>query len=203
MDFFSNLNLTQTIIGACLGIGLSAASGFRVFLPLFALSLATHFNLGEFAGLGNMTEGFKWVGDLPALITLGVASVVEIFAYYIPVVDNFLDTIAIPLAGIAGTFLMASQLVDLPEVVTWTLAIIAGGGTAAAISGGTAATRATSTATTGGSANFVHNTAETGAAITLSSLAIFLPVIAFVVAIVVVFLVYKGYKFYKKKLQTL
>src|SRR5690606_26782064 len=150
----STVNLPHTIIGLFLGIGLAASAGFRVFLPLFALSLAVHFNIGDYLGLGTFSEGFQWVGSTAALIILGVATLVEVFSYYIPFVDNLLDTIAVPLAGIAGTVLVASQPADTPEVITWSLAIIAGGGTAAAISGSTAATRAVSSTTTAGTGNF-------------------------------------------------
>ena len=89
--------MTETIFSIFLGIGLAASVGFRVFLPLFALSLASYFNLWE------LNESWQWIGSITAVIALGVATFVEITAYYIPFVDNLLDTIAIPLATIAGT----------------------------------------------------------------------------------------------------
>jgi len=201
MEIFNSFS--ANIIGLCLGIGLAAAAGFRVFIPLFALSVAQHFNLGNYIGLSEMASNFKWVGELPALITLGVATLVEIGAYYIPVVDNFLDSIAVPLAAIAGTFLMASQLVHFPELITWVLAIIAGGGTAAAISGTTATGRATSTLTTAGTGNFAVATAEAGAATAMSALAIFVPIIAAIFVLILLFFVYKTYKYFKNKLNVM
>ncbi len=126
---------SDTILSIFLGIGLAASVGFRVFLPLFALSLASYFGIWE------LNESWQWIGSLAAVITLGVATVVEIFAYYIPYVDNLLDSIAIPLAAIAGTAVMVSTVADLSPVITWSLAIIAGGGTATAISGASSATR--------------------------------------------------------------
>lgn len=134
--------MIETIISICLGIGLAASAGFRVFVPLFVLSLATHY------GYVPVGESFTWIGSQAAMICLGIATVVEIFAYYIPFVDNLLDSIAIPLASIAGTIVMASTLVDLDPMLTWGLAIIAGGGTAAALNTATAKTRLASTATT-------------------------------------------------------
>jgi Domain of unknown function (DUF4126) len=182
---------TETILSIFLGIGLASATGFRVFLPLFALSLASYFHVWE------LNTSWQWVGGLPALITLGIAMIAEIFGYYIPYIDNLLDTIATPLAAIAGTATMASTLVDMSPMMTWVFAIIAGGGTATAMQGMTTVTRLASTLKTGGIANPVVSTAETGTAITLSSLAIFMPIIAIVVVIiifVIVFLVYRKFK---------
>lgn len=94
----------ETIISIFLGIGLAASVGFRVFVPLFVLSLAAYFNLWE------LNESWQWIGSLAAVITLGVATLVEITAYYIPYVDNLLDSIAIPLATVAGTAVMVSTV---------------------------------------------------------------------------------------------
>ena len=104
--------MTETIISIFLGIGLAASVGFRVFVPLFALSLASYFNFWE------LNESWQWIGSLTAVITLGVATLVEISAYYIPYLDNLLDTIAIPLATIAGTAVMVSTVADLSPIIT-------------------------------------------------------------------------------------
>jgi len=168
---------TETILSLFLGIGLAASAGFRVFLPLFALSLASHFNVIP------LNDSWSWVGGFPAMITLGAAMIGEIFAYYIPFVDNVLDTIAAPLAAIAGTAAMASTLIDLDPMLTWGLAIIAGGGTATAMQGMTSVTRLASSVKTAGLGNPVVSTAETGTAITLSSLSIFLPIVALIVVV--------------------
>jgi hypothetical protein len=179
---------TETILSIFLGIGLSASVGFRVFVPLFALSLAAYFNVWE------LNDSWQWIGSLTAVITLGVATVVEIVAYYIPYIDNALDSIAIPLAAIAGTAVMVSTVAELSPVITWALAIIAGGGTAAAVAGSSGATRLASTATTGGVANPIVSTIETGTSVVMSVLAIFIPVIAFVFVIIIFYLIYRLYK---------
>lgn len=179
---------TETIISIFLGIGLSASVGFRVFVPLFALSLASYFNVWE------LNESWQWIGSLTAVITLGVATLVEIFAYYIPYIDNALDSIAIPLAAIAGTAVMVSTVADLSPVITWALAIIAGGGTAAAVAGSSGATRLASTATTGGIANPLVSTIETGTSVVMSVLSIFIPVIAFVFVLIILYLIFRLYK---------
>jgi Domain of unknown function (DUF4126) len=183
---------TETILSIFLGIGLASASGFRVFLPLFALSLASYFNIWE------LNENWLWIGSIPALITLGIATVSEIFGYYIPFIDNLLDTIATPLAAIAGTVVMASTLVDISPMMTWTLALIAGGGTASAMQGMTTVTRLASSVKTAGIGNPVVSTAETGTAIGMSALSIFLPVIAIVVVVILFLLIYWVYRRFKK-----
>src|SRR5690606_31246584 len=146
-------------------------------------------DVGE--GWLGLKQSWQWVGSWPAMIALGVATLVEIAAYYIPIVDNFLDTIAVPLAAIAGTVLMGSTLMDMSDVTTWALAIIAGGGTAAAVSGTTAAARADSTGTTAGTGNFGVNTGETAAASVLSATSLIWAPIAFVLVLIVLFIVWR------------
>lgn len=180
--------MTETIISILLGFGLAASAGFRVFVPLFALSLATHY------GFVPVGDSFTWIGGMPAIICLGIATVVEIGAYYIPLVDNLLDTISIPLATIAGSVVMASTLIDLDPMIAWGLAIIAGGGTAAAITTSTAAARATSTVTTGGLGNNIVSSTETATASFVSILAIFAPIIAFIVVLLIIFVGIKSFK---------
>lgn len=179
---------SETIISIFLGIGLAASVGFRVFLPLFALSLASYFNVWE------LNDSWQWIGSLAALITLGVATLIEIFAYYIPWVDNLLDSVAVPLAAIAGTAVMVSTVANLDPVVTWSLAIIAGGGTATAIKGAGAAGRLASTAVTGGLANPIVSTVETGTAVVVSIASIFMPIFAAVLVCIILFLIFRIYR---------
>lgn len=179
---------SETIISIFLGVGLAASVGFRVFLPLFALSLASYFGVWE------LNDNWQWIGSLAALITLGAATIIEIFAYFIPWVDNLLDSIAVPLAAIAGTAVMVSTVADLDPVVTWSLAIIAGGGTATAIKGASAASRLASTATTGGVANPVVSTIETGTATVVSVASIFAPIIAAVMVVIILAIIFSIYR---------
>lgn len=178
----------ETIFSVFLGIGLAASVGFRVFLPLFALSLANYFNIIP------LNESWEWIGSITALITLGIATIVEVFAYYIPWFDNLLDTIAVPLATVAGTAVVVSTAADLSPVFTWALAIIAGGGTAAAIKGTTASTRLASSATTGGIANPVVSTIETGTSVAMSAVSIFIPALAIIFVALIFFGIRKLYK---------
>ena len=132
------------LLPLCLGIALSAASGFRVFLPPLVMSVAA------INGNFELSPQFAWLGTYPAMIALGGATVVEILAYYIPVVDNLLDAIEIPTAIAVGTILTAANLGDVDPILQWTLAIVAGGGTAGTIESATSITRLASTGLTGG-----------------------------------------------------
>lgn len=181
------------LLSAFIGIGLAAATGFRVFLPMFAVSLSSYFH---WIPTG---ETFEWLSSLPALITTGIATVVEILAYYIPFVDHLLDTISVPMATIAGSILFASQFTELGTFPQWALALIAGGGTAATISSGFAGIRAASTATTGGLGNSVVGTTETAGAGIMSILAMAAPVIAALFAVItLVLIIILGRKAWRK-----
>ena len=181
----------ETIFSILLGIGLAASVGFRVFVPLFALSLASFYEIIP------LNESWQWVGSMPAMITLGIATVVEIVAYLIPWLDNLLDTIAVPLATVAGTAVMLSTAADLDPVVTWSLAIIAGGGTATAIKTSTSTTRLASTATTGGIANPVVSTVETGTSVVMSVLSFVAPVLAIIFVVIILYLMFKVFRWFR------
>ncbi|HPJ51618.1 MAG: DUF4126 domain-containing protein [Flavobacteriales bacterium] len=165
------------LISIALGVGLAAATGFRVFLPLFVVSLLAHLGLGGFA----VNEDFAWLGSLPAVIAFGAATLVEVLAYAFPFVDNLLDTLAVPLAAAAGTLIALGTMVDLPPLVLWSVALIAGGGMAGAIKGGAAATRLASSVKTAGMGNPIVAVLETGMSVLLTVIALVLPLLALVI----------------------
>jgi hypothetical protein len=175
----SDLDLALSI---ALGVGLAAATGFRVFLPMLVVSVAAY------TGHLPLSENFAWLGTPGALIMLGVAALVEILAYYIPGVDNLLDVLATPAAVVAGTLVSAAVITDLPPMLKWTTAIIAGGGVAGLTQGVTALLRAKSTVLTAGVGNPVIATAELGGSLLVSLLALAAPLIALLVVIVFLWL---------------
>src|SRR6476620_11485118 len=172
----------EIAVSVALGVGLAAATGFRVFLPMLVLSIAA--NTGHLA----LADSFAWIGTLPALILLGVAAVVEIIAYYIPGVDNLLDTLATPAALVAGTVVSAAVITDLPPTVKWATAIIAGGGIAGLMQSTTALLRAKSTVFTGGLGNPVIATTELSGSLIVSILAIAAPLIALLLVVLFLWL---------------
>ncbi len=125
-----------------------------------------------------LSPQFEWIATDPALITLASATVLEILIYYIPWLDNFMDTIATPVAVAAGTVASASIIKDMSPFLQWTLALIAGGGTAGVVQAGTVLVRGMSTATSGGSGNFLVSTGEACGAVFTSILAVLFPVAA-------------------------
>ena len=171
-----------TLLSVALGIGLAAAVGLRVFLPLLIASVAAA------TGHLELAPSFGWLAGTPAIVMLAVATVLEVLAYYVPGVDNLLDTLATPAALIAGTIAAAAVMTDVPPIVKWTTAVIAGGGAAGLTQGVTSLLRLKSTATTGGLGNPLVASGELGGAATLSLLAIFLPIVALVLVVLLVWL---------------
>ena len=181
--------MLEIIISVCLGIGLSASAGFRIFVPLLLLSIAGYF---EWIPLN---EDWHWAGSITAIIVLAAASMFELVAYLIPYVDNLLDTISIPLATVAGTLVMFTVLGDVDPIYSWTLAIIAGGGTAASIATTTSAARATSTTVTAGMANPLISVMEAIVSFFLSLLSLIAPIIAVIAVVLTLLGMRKLYRF--------
>lgn len=172
------MSQAQLLLSVALGMGLAAAVGLRVFLPLLIVSLAAY------TGHLPLSPDLAWLGTLPAVATFAVAAVIEVLAYYIPGLDNILDLLATPVALIAGTVVTAAVLGDVPPLVKWTTAVIAGGGVAGLTQGSTALLRAKSTAATGGIGNFFVATGELAGATVLTLLAVFAPVLALCLVVV-------------------
>jgi uncharacterized membrane protein len=172
----------DTLLGIVIGVGLAAACGFRVFVPLLIMSVAAQ------TGQLELAEGFEWVGSGPAVAVFSVATLVEVLAYYIPGVDHMLDTVATPAAVVAGTVATASMVGDLSPLLSWSLAIVAGGGMAGAVQVSTVKLRAISGVSTAGLANPVVSTGELAGAAAIPLAAILVPLLA-VVLIVVFFVV--------------
>ena len=162
----------QFLVACALGLGLAACSGFRVFVPLLAASIAYH------TGYMAPAAGFTWLSTWAALLTLATATVAEVAGYYMPVVDHLLDTLTTPASFVAGTILMTSALPHLDPTLRWTLGILVGGSTAGLVQTGTALLRGASTAATGSLANPVLATAENMLAVGGVAITLLLPLVA-------------------------
>ena len=176
----------------CLGLSLSAACGFRVFIPPLALSIAFH------SGVVQLSPDWQWLGTQNAIITLGIAATIEVFAYFIPWVSNFLDSIEIGLAPIAGMFVTASTLSiagDFDPTFLWIVTVIAGGATAETVELGTSMTRLITSGSTAGIGGPIVSLIEAGSSIVMSILAINAPNVAI---LLVVFLVIDGIRRIRK-----
>lgn len=162
----------DTILGILMGLGLAAACGFRVFVPMFVLAIAHR------AGAVELGPGTAWLGSTPAVVALGTATLLEVVGYWVPWLDHLLDSVATPAAVVAGTLVAGSQLADLGPMMQWGCALIAGGGVAAAVQATTVVARAGSTATTAGIANPVIATVESAGAAALSVVSVVAPIVA-------------------------
>lgn len=156
-----------------IGVGLSAAVGFRVFTPLLITSIA------EKAEMVQLAEGFSWIGTTPALVAFLVATILEVSSSYIPFVDQILKVLATPVAIVAGILLTASFIGDMEPLLTWSISIIAGGSTATVSQLTTTSIKGASTITTGGMGNIVVSLVEGIGAIVMSIVSILLPLLAF------------------------
>ncbi|HOQ43206.1 MAG: hypothetical protein BWX99_02944 [Deltaproteobacteria bacterium ADurb.Bin151] len=172
----------ENIFPVAIGIGLAAACGFRVFVPLLIL------NLAALSGHLTLPADFAWIGGTYATMAFATATVLEIIGYYIPWLDHVLDTIATPAAVIAGTVTTAAVITDITPFLKWTMALIAGGGIAGLVQASTVAVRAKSTIATGGTANPIFSTMELAGSIIVALLAVFVPIL--VLVLVGIFLIW-------------
>ncbi len=184
----------EPVLAILIGIGLAAACGFRIFVPFLVISVAA--NSGHLA----LSPGFEWIGTEAAVATFLVATILEIGAYYVPFLDNLLDSVATPASFIAGSVVMASMVSELSPYLQWALAIIAGGGVAVSVQSLTTITRLTSSATTGGLGNPLLSTIEAGGSTLLSIAAIFIPIVAFLFVLGLFYFIWKKVftRFFKK-----
>ncbi len=187
------------------GVGLAAACGFRVFVPLFIASLAANTGVDAFGDVNfqaMLGDQYEWLGSTPVTIALGVATALEVGSYYIPWLDNALDAIASPAAVVAGSFITGAMM---PEFMgdgsfKWIAATIAGGGTAGVVQGASVITRGASTATTGGIGNPAVSTAELGGSVLMAGLAVMVPIICAVVVLILLYFVLRTiFRFFKNR----
>jgi hypothetical protein len=174
----------ELITAVAIGIGLAASAGFRVFVPMLVAAIAAK------AGILPLNESFHWLSSWTSIAILGTATVVEILAYYIPVVDNLLDTVATPLAVGAGTLLLTSVLPIDSELMKWITGAAVGGGSAAVVQSGSALTRLTSTKMTAGLGNPVVATVENVAATGTSILSLIIPFFVLAIFLMLVILIF-------------
>ena len=184
------MEILEIILSLSLGLGLAAACGFRIFIPPLMMGVGNRFDLYDLEG------SFIWVGEDWAIAVFAIATLLEIGGYYVPWIDNLLDTVATPAAVIGGIFVTSASLEgDVDPSLQWILATIAGGSTAGVIQLGTVATRAVSTGVTGGLANPVVSTLEALASVICILLSFFL---AIVIPFVLILLIWKAIEYITK-----
>ena len=173
------VSVVELVVGVCAGISLWAACGFRVFLPLLAVSIAAHF-----FGF-KVNADFEWIGPWISIVSLATATIVEVVAYYLPFVDNLLDLINVPLAFVAGAVMLSGVLPDVHPYLKWSIAGLLGSSAAGLTQLVTMIIRGASTATTAGAGNNVVSSSEDVCATIFSLGAILFPLIAIVVVTII------------------
>jgi len=171
-------NPYEFLLSLGLGVALASACGFRVFLPALVVAIAHR------SGHVEIPEHFYWISSNVSIFCLATAATLEILAYFVPILDNLLDTIATPAAAVAGSVMTSGVLSDISPWLHWTLAIIAGGGTSTIVQSSTVALRASSSALTAGTANPIIAAGETLGAILMTLLSIILLPLGIVIAII-------------------
>jgi len=169
----------DALFGVLAGLALSAAVGFRVFVPLLLTGSAARLGYLE------LTTDMAWLGTDVALVALATATALEVSAYYVPWLDNLLDTVATPTAIVAGVIAWAAVTPELSPLLRWTLAVVAGGGAAGLVQSGTTLLRLHSSAFTGGLGNPVVATGELAGSVSLSVLAVLAPVLGAMLVVLV------------------
>lgn len=195
------------IMALLVGVGLAAASGLRVFVPLFITSLIASGNVDMFSEVDvqAMLGDQDWLANPWVTLVLGIATVLEIGSYYIPWLDNALDFVATPAALVAGTFITGAMM---PEMMgdgsfKWIMATIAGGGTSGLFQGASVIVRGGSTATTGGIGNPVVSTIELVGSVLTTVLAIVVPLIGAVLVLILMYLALRTlYRFFNNRSKT-
>jgi hypothetical protein len=172
----------ESLVSIGVGLALAAAAGFRIFVPLLALSLAAR------SGWVDLAPSFEWLSTTSASVALATATVLEIAAYYVPFFDNLLDTLAAPVAVLAGIVASASVLTDLPPWLQYSIAVIGAGSTAGVVHASTSLLRLKSSAGTAGLGNPILATLELMGSILIAVIALLAPLIALAVAVVIVVL---------------
>ena len=178
----------ELLMSLALGIGLSAACGFRIFVPFLVMSVAAQ------AGYLELAAGWDWIASPPALLAFAVAAILEVVSYYVPWLDNLLDTVATPAAVVAGVVATAAVVSGMSPYLTWTLAAIAGGGAAGIIQSGTVFLRGMSSATTLGAGNFAVSTTELAGSFVLSIVAFLLPIFTLVIVIFMLVWIWRRFR---------
>jgi len=175
------------ILPALLGLGLAASAGLKTFVPLLVMAAAARFHL---FGL-ELSGPFAWLASNAALVVLSMATVAELAADKIPLVDHALSLFGTVARPAAGALAAAAAFSSLDPTTAAVAGLIIGAPTALAVHTAQASTRVASTATTGGLANPALSLVEDVAAFGGSILALAAPLLVPVVLLIAAFIAWR------------
>jgi hypothetical protein len=154
------------------GVALAATAGLRLFMPfLFMGGMARYAHTPTPAML-------DWTATDAGFLLLLVATLLEVLADKIPVVDHALDAVATFLKPAAGFMLPAALLYDASPMAAWVIGIAAGAPLALGVHATKAGTRTLSSATTVGAGNPIVSFFEDALAVVILLFIALAPVIA-------------------------
>jgi hypothetical protein len=164
------------LIYVAAGVVLAASAGLRAFMPLFGVGLASR--LLDWS----ITPSMDWMATDVGLVALGVATVVELLADKVPLVDHTLDVVHTIVGPLAGALVAFSLTADLPPGIGAILAIALGAPVAGGVHLIAAVTRVKSSVMSAGSFNPALSLVEDVVTVAAIAVAIFIPLLTLFIA---------------------
>jgi hypothetical protein len=175
-----------------LGLTLAATAGLRVFMPfLFVGGMTRYAHMPA-------PEMLSWTATDAGFLLLALATLIEVLADKIPVVDHALDSMHTFLKPAAGVILPVALLQHSSPMTAWVLGIAAGAPLALGVHATKAGTRVASTATTVGTANPILSIFEDVMAVALLVFTAIAPILAAILVVFLVFLVIRALRRMRK-----
>jgi hypothetical protein len=187
----------DVVTGYFTALGLSTAAGLNAYIPLLAVGL-----FSRYTDLIDLPAPWDHLGDPLVLGIVAVVGITDFIGDKVPIVDHVLHLFGMVVAPIVGGIL-ALATADAVDIEPG-LAVVLGVAAALATQVGRTAARPAATATTAGAGNAVMSLGEDGASGTLSVTAVLWPVVAAVLAVIVLvtaFLLWKRWREFGLRIQ--
>ena len=175
---------------ALTGAGLAASAGLNAYIPMLAMGL-----LARYTEVINLPSGWQWLANGWVIAILGVLLAIEVVADKVPVVDHFNDMVQTIVRPTAGGLVFGAGAGSETVTVTdpagffqsnqW-VPIVAGVVIALGVHGLKAAARPVINTTTAGIGAPVASTAEDATSVIMSIVAILLPALVLVFAVLLI-----------------
>jgi len=178
--------LMLIIFSLFLGMTLAAAAGLRAFLPMFALGVLERAQLLAPFSLG---ESFQWLTSDLAILTLGIATVLEAAADKVPAVDSALDSVMTFVRPGAGAVSVLAVVSSQDPTLAYVSAVVLAGGASLPVHLGKGTLRLGSHATTAGAGSPVLSLVEDASSTGAITLSVLVPVLAVLFGLVSLFFV--------------
>ena len=186
------------MLAALTGAGLSAAAGLNAYIPFILVAL-----IARFTDVINLPHQYAWIESNWAIGIAAVLLLSEVVLDKVAIVDHVNDAVGTFVRPATGGLIFAASTAaeDFEQGSTFMqdnpwVGVLLGIITAGIVHTGKAVTRPVVNTTTGGLGTPVVSAAEDGAALTLSLVAIFLPVL---VIFVLLFLLWGAFALWRRQ----